>query len=75
MVHLPSGLDAGTVLDKHIDQLKKQRVAAAAAAINQRHTRQAKGVDAEAAPNTVSAAAAAAASGDDDATGSDVPDD
>jgi hypothetical protein len=59
MVHLPSGLDAGKVLDKHIDQVKKQRVAAALAVINTRHTRQAKGIDAEAASNTASAATAA----------------
>lgn len=59
MVHLPSGLDAGSVLDKHIDQLKKQRVAAAMAAINRRHAPQAKGVDAEAASNAAAAAAAA----------------
>jgi hypothetical protein len=45
-------------LDKHIDQLKKQRVAAALAAINRRHTQQAKGVDAEAASNAAAAAAA-----------------
>jgi hypothetical protein len=64
MVHLPSGLDAGKVLDKHIDQVKKQRVAAAVALINTRHTRQAKGIDAEAASNTASAAAAAAGRGD-----------
>lgn len=51
MVHMPSGLDAPSFLDKHIEQLKKQRVAAALAAINRRHTQQAKGVDAVAASN------------------------
>lgn len=61
MVHLPSGLDADSVLDQHINQLKKQRVAAALAAINKRHTPRAKGVDAEAASNAAAAAAAGGA--------------
>jgi hypothetical protein len=54
---LHSGLDASSFLDKHIDQLKKQRVAAALAAINRRHMQQAKGLDAEAASNAAAAAA------------------
>lgn len=62
-MHLPAGIDAGAVLDKHIQQLKKQRVAAALAAINRRHTPQAKGVDAEAASNEAAAAAAAGEAG------------
>lgn len=49
MVHLPAGLDAASTLDQHIDHLKKQRVTAALAAINRRHTPIAKGVDAAAA--------------------------
>jgi len=60
MVHLPAGLDAAATLDKHIEQLKKQRVAAALAAINKRHAPLAKGVG---------AAAAAAAGGDEEGDG------
>lgn len=59
MVHMPAGLDAASMLEQHVSQLKKQRVAAATAAINRRHLPRAKGVEAD----TGSDAAAAAAAG------------
>jgi hypothetical protein len=74
MVHLPQGLDAASTLEQHIQQLKKQRVAAALAAVNKRHVPVAKGVGdasadagagAGAGAGDSSAAAAAAAGGGD----------
>lgn len=61
LVHLPSGLDAAVTLDKHIAQLKKDRVTAALAAINRRHTPVPKGVDAGADSTTAGSSSAAAA--------------
>lgn len=49
MVHLPSNLDPAALLDKHIEHMKKQRVAAALEVINKRHERMAKGVSSGAA--------------------------
>lgn len=43
MVHLPGNMDPAMLLDKHIEQMKKQRVAAALDVINKRHERMAKG--------------------------------
>jgi small nuclear ribonucleoprotein (snRNP)-like protein len=43
LVHLPGNLDPAVLLDKHIEQMKKQRVAAALDIINKRHERMAKG--------------------------------
>lgn len=48
MVHLPADLEPGAFLDKHIQQVKKQRVAAALEIVNKRHERLAKGSSAEA---------------------------
>lgn len=43
MVHLPANLDPAAYLDKHIEQMKKQRITAALDVINKRHERLAKG--------------------------------
>jgi small nuclear ribonucleoprotein (snRNP)-like protein len=43
MVHLPGNLDPAVLLDKYIEQMKKQRVTAALDIINKRHERMAKG--------------------------------
>ncbi|KAF6251639.1 hypothetical protein COO60DRAFT_603735 [Scenedesmus sp. NREL 46B-D3] len=49
MVHLPGDLNPAILLDKHIEQMKKQRVTAALDMINKRHERMAKGSSATAA--------------------------
>jgi small nuclear ribonucleoprotein (snRNP)-like protein len=56
MVHLPGNLDPAMLLDGYIQQMKKQRVAAALDVINKRHERMAKG--------SSSATAAAAEAGE-----------
>jgi small nuclear ribonucleoprotein (snRNP)-like protein len=43
MVHLAGNVDPALLLDKYIEQMKKQRVTAALDMINKRHERMAKG--------------------------------
>jgi hypothetical protein len=58
MVHMPQGLDAASMLEQHVSQLKKQRVAAATAVINRRHLPRAKGIEADTGSDAATAAAA-----------------
>jgi small nuclear ribonucleoprotein (snRNP)-like protein len=63
MVHLPRNLDPVMLLEKHIEQMKKQRVAAALDVINKRHERMAKGSSSAAAAYEAGEGAAAASQG------------